>query len=102
MIILVATITESIYLALETFSLKTFSNARCGTKYLPLDPASCRFKRNFGGFMTSQCLDTNALSTRKPWGLRMLVVFAISLLLGSLSLHAQLLTGSFSGTVLDP
>jgi len=38
-----------------------------------------------------------------PWlnGLWALTVFAIALLLGSMSLQAQLLTGSFSGTVQD-
>ena len=52
--------------------------------------------------MTTQSL--KAFTSRVHWavGPWALAVFAICLLLGSASLQAQLLTGSFSGTVQDP
>jgi hypothetical protein len=59
------------------------------------------FNITFGGIMTTQCL--NAFTHRARWGSGpwALAVFVICLLLGSLSLQAQLLTGSISGTVQD-
>jgi hypothetical protein len=52
--------------------------------------------------MTFQCLKTVTQRSLRAKSLRGLAVFAIGLLLGSIGLQAQLLTGSFSGTVQDP
>jgi hypothetical protein len=54
-----------------------------------------------GGNMTKWCLKEFTHGTHWSSGLRDLAVFLICLLLGSLSLQAQLQTGSFSGTVQD-
>jgi len=60
------------------------------------------FNINSGGIMTTQSLKAFTRRVRWASGPGALAVFAICLLLGSASLQAQLLSGSFSGTVQDP
>jgi hypothetical protein len=55
----------------------------------------------FGGIMTTQCLQTIARRVHKAMGFWTLALCLIALLVGSLSLQAQLLSGSFTGTVED-